>query len=111
MNTQAHIDAREPYKTSYVWDGIEKRGFPVSEHVKILDLDELTPEERLVVAEGNSLEIEKIVTLKGDEFLNVMSQNMELFLNLMFSLYQHESDKKKLEILNVIRSTYPGYKD
>ena len=34
-----------------------------------------------------------------------MSQNLVLFLQMISSLYEHESDEKKREILNVISST------
>ena len=84
---------------------MEKRGFPVSEHVKLIDLEDLTSAERLVLAGDDVIAIEKIVAAKGNEFLDVMAQNMVLFLKLMFSLYEHESDEKKREILNVIRSS------
>jgi hypothetical protein len=105
MHIPEHLDPQSPYKSSYVWDGIEKRGFPVSEQVKLVDLEDLTHEERLVLAGDDVIAIEKIVAAKGNEFLEVMAQNMILFLRLMFSLYAHETDEKKLEILNVIRSS------
>jgi hypothetical protein len=105
MHIPEHLDPQSPYKSSYVWDGIEKRGFPVSEQVKLVDLEDLTHEERLVLAGDDVIAIEKIVAAKGNEFLDVMAQNMILFLKLMFSLYEHETDEKKREILNVIRSS------
>lgn len=111
MHMHDNIDPREPYKSSYVWDAMEKRGFPVSEHIKLIDLDDLTHEERLTLAGDDVVEIEKIIALKGDEFLDVMAQNMVMFLKLMFSLYEYESDEKKREILNVIRSSFPGEDD
>jgi hypothetical protein len=70
-----------------------------------VDLEDLTHEERLVLAGDDVIAIEKIVAAKGNEFLDVMAQNMILFLKLMFSLYEHETDEKKREILNVIRSS------
>jgi len=111
MDIEQHVNAREPYKSSYVWDALEKRGFPVSEHIKLIDLDELTNEERLVLAGDNVAEIEKIIAVKGNEFLDVMAQNMFLFLKLMVSLYNHETDEKKREILDVIRSSFDGIED
>jgi hypothetical protein len=105
MHIPEHLDPQAPYKSSYIWDGMEKRGFPVSEHVKLIDLEDLTSAERLVLAGDDVIAIEKIVAAKGNEFLDVMAQNMVLFLKLMFSLYEHESDEKKREILNVIRSS------
>ena len=91
MHIPEHLDPQAPYKSSYVWDGIEKRGFPVSEQVKLVDLEDLTHEERLVLAGDDVVAIEKIVATKGNEFLDVMAQNMILFLRLMFSLYEHET--------------------
>jgi hypothetical protein len=108
MHIPEHINPQDPYKSSYIWDGMEKRGFPVSEHVKLIDLEDLTNEERLVLAGDDVIAIEKIIAAKGNEFLDVMAQNMVLFLKLMFSLYEYESDEKKREILNVIRSSFPG---
>ena len=105
MHLPEFINPEEPYKSSYIWDGIEKRGFPVSEQVKLVDLEDLTNAERLVLAGGDVVAIEKIVAEKGNEFLDVMSQNLVLFLRMMTSLYQYESDEKKQEILNVIRSS------
>jgi len=105
MHLPKHLDPQAPYKSSYVWDGIEKRGFPVSEQVKLVDLEDLTHEERLVLAGDDVIAIENIVLEKGNEFLDVMAQNMILFLRLMFSLYEHETEEKKREILNVIRSS------
>ncbi len=105
MHLPEFINPEEPYKSSYIWDGIEKRGFPVSEQVKLVDLEDLTNTERLVLAGGDVVAIEKIVAEKGNEFLDVMSQNLVLFLRMMTSLYQYESDEKKQEILNVIRSS------
>lgn len=111
MHIPEHLDPTEPYKSSYIWDGLEKRGFPVSEHIKLVDLEDLTLEERLVLAGDDTMAIEKIIAVKGHEFLDVMSQNMVMFLKMMFSLYQYESDEKKREILNVIRSSFEGEDD
>ena len=105
MHLPKHINPEDPYKSSYIWDGIEKRGFPVSEQVKLLDLEDLTNEERLVLAGDDVTAIEKIVAENGSDFLYVMSQNLVLFLQMISSLYEHESDEKKREILNVISST------
>lgn len=100
-------DPTEPYRAMYIWDSMEKRGFPISEHIKTVDLDDLSREERLVIAAGVDVNaIELIISEHGTELLEAMAQNLALFISMLFKIYVNESDEKKQEIISIIRSAW-----
>ena len=65
MNNSEHEEGR-PIGSLYIWDDLEKRGFPVTEDVMVLPIDALTWEERQVLAAGDSEAISEMVKREGN---------------------------------------------
>lgn len=95
-------DMPNPYKDLYIWDTLEKRGFPLSEHIKCLHLDKETG-RREFIATASRDEIDTMIAIEGDELTDVMLEVLKTFTGLLFKIYQDQSDEKRQEIIGFIR--------
>lgn len=95
-------DMPNPYEDLYIWDSLEKRGFPLSEHIRCIHLDR-EPGRRAFVAGATPEEIEAMIMEDGHELTEVMLEVLKTFTHLLFKVYQDQSAEKRLEILEFIR--------
>lgn len=95
-------DMPNPYKDLYVWDSLEKRGFPLSEHVSCIHLDQGNG-RRAFVATASADEIDALMAAEGSELTEVMLEVLKTFTGLLLKVYQDQSPDKRQEILEFIR--------
>ena len=95
-------DMPNPYQDLYIWDTLEKRGFPLSEHIKCLHLDKENG-RREFIATATRDEIDTMIAIEGDELTDVMLEVLKTFTGLLFKIYQDQSDEKRQEIIGFIR--------
>lgn len=93
----------ETFGALYIWDEMEKRGFPVTKDVIILDIDELSWEQKQILSAGNELEISELAKKEGQELLSFIMMGANVFAKLMQVIYQNEPPEKRKEISNLIR--------
>lgn len=98
-------DFQEAFGALYVWDNMEKRGFPITDDVMILDIDELSWEQKQIIASGNELEISELAKKEGQELGSFIMMGATVFVKLVHAIYENETDEKKKEISNLIRTT------
>ena len=89
----------------FIWDNVEKRGFPLTKDVKILDIEELSWEEKQILGSGNELEISALAEKYGEELSSFIMMGATVFVKLMQAVYESESIEKKKEIAALIRNT------
>jgi|APGre2960657373_1045057.scaffolds.fasta_scaffold36423_3 hypothetical protein len=95
-------DMPNPYQDLYVWDSLEKRGFPLSEHIKCIHLDREAG-RREFIATATREEIDTMIAIEGDELTDVILEVLKTFTGLLFKVYQDQSDEKRQEIIEFIR--------
>lgn len=95
-------DMPNPYNDLYIWDSLEKRGFPLSDHIRCIHLDR-EPGRRAFIAGAAPEEIEALVLDEGNELTEVMLEVLRTFTTLLFRVYQDQSADKRKEILDFIR--------
>jgi hypothetical protein len=98
-------DVDQALNSLYVWDGIEKRGFPVTPDVMIVDIDGLTWEQKQVIAAGNELEVAELMKEEGQELGSFIMMGATVFTKLMHVIYENETPEKREEINNLIKNT------
>lgn len=91
-----------PYEDLYIWDSLEKKGFPLSEHIKCVHLNH--PGRRELIAAGTIDEIEALLTKDGQLLNDCMLEILKTFVGIMFKVYADQPDEKRHEILQYIRS-------
>lgn len=89
-----------PYQNLYIWDSMEKRGFPMSEHIKCIHM---SPEKRALIASGNTDEIDAFIQEFGINLEDLMMEVLKTFTALLISIYADQTDEKRQEILSLIR--------
>ena len=94
MNNSEHEEGR-PIGSLYIWDDLEKRGFPVTEDVMVLPIDALTWEERQVLAAGDSEAISEMVKREGNTLEEFVMMGATVFMKLMHALYEDSTPEKK----------------
>lgn len=95
-------DMPNPYKDLYVWDSLEKRGFPLSEHIKCIHLDKETGRREFIATAAKD-EIDTMIAIEGEELTEIMIEVLKTFTGLLFKIYQDQPDDKRQEILGFIR--------
>ena len=89
----------------YLWDGLEKKGFPVTDDVMIVDIDGLTWDQKQIIAMGNEMEIDELVKEEGMQLNSFVMMGATVFVKLMSAVYQNESEEKRREIGALIKDT------
>jgi hypothetical protein len=95
----------------YIWDGLEKRGFPVTDDVQLIDIDGLTWEQKKIIVGGNELEIDELVKAEGGKLSDFVMMGATVFTSLMQAVFENESEEKRLEISNLVKNTLRGLID
>lgn len=88
----------------YIWDDIEKKGFPLTESVRAIDMNNLDDEERLVIAGGDAAKISQLIEDKGGSLGALLEMSTRMFKKLIRGIYEYESPEKKKEIQDLVRS-------
>lgn len=94
-------DMPNPYEDLYIWDSLEKKGFPLSSHIRCVHLDH--PGRRETIAMGTVDEIEDLIDESGQLLSDCMLEVLRSFVSIMFKVYADQPDEKRLEILQYIR--------
>lgn len=95
-------DMPNPYEDLYIWDSLEKRGFPLSEHITCIHLDRGSG-RRQFIATADADKIEALMAAEGQELTEAMLEVLKTFTHLLFKVYQDQSPEKRQEILEFIR--------
>jgi hypothetical protein len=98
-------EIEEALGSLYVWDGIEKRGFPVTSDVLIVDIDGLDWDQKQIIAAGNELELSQLMKEEGQELGSFIMMGATVFTKLMHAIYDHETPEKRAEIGALIKDT------
>jgi hypothetical protein len=95
-------DMPNPYEDLYIWDSLEKKGFPLSPQIRCVHLDH--PGRREIIAAGTVDEIEDLIDESGQLLNDCMLEVLKSFVSIMFKVYADQPDEKRHEILQYIRS-------
>jgi hypothetical protein len=95
-------DMPNPYEDLYIWDSLEKRGFPLSEHITCIHLDKGLG-RRQFIATASADQVDAMMAAEGEELPQVMLEVLKTFTHLLFKVYQDQSQEKRQEILEFIR--------
>ena len=101
MSAQEFTDTSE---SLFIWDDVEQKGFPLTDSVFCVHLEKLSHEERLIIAGSNPLEISELIHREGVELSSLLEMSMRVFRGLLRELYSSESDEKKKEIAELVRT-------
>jgi hypothetical protein len=101
----------EAFGALYIWDGLEKRGFPVTDDVQLIDIDGLTWEQKKIIVGGNALEIDELVKAEGGKLSDFVMMGATVFTKLMQAVFENESEEKRQEISNLVKNTLRGLID
>lgn len=94
----------EALESLYIWDDVEKKGFPLTESVRALDMNNLDESERLIIAGGDSEKIQQIIEDKGGSLGTLLEMSTIMFKKIIRAVYESESEEKKQDIQRVVRS-------
>jgi hypothetical protein len=100
MGIQEFTDATE---SLFIWDDVEKKGFPLTDSVSCVDLSKLSHEDRLIIAGSNALEISDLIAREGGLLSGLLEMSVRVFRGLMQEIYNNETDEKKNEIQELVR--------
>jgi hypothetical protein len=100
MGIQEFTDATE---SLFIWDDVEKKGFPLTDSVSCVDLSKLSHEDRLIIAGSNALEISDLIAREGGLLSGLLEMSVRVFRGLMQEIYMNETDEKKNEIQELVR--------
>ena len=100
MGIQEFTDATE---SLFIWDDVEKKGFPLTDSVSCVDLSKLSQEDRLVIAGSNALEISELIAREGGPLSGLLEMSVRVFRGLVQEIYMNETDAKKKEIEELVR--------
>lgn len=100
MSTHEFTDATE---SLFIWDDVEKKGFPLTSSVFCVDLSKLSHDERLIIAGSNALEISELVDREGGPLSGLLEMSVRVFRGLVQEIYANETDEKKKEIQELVR--------
>ena len=95
---------RAAFQHFYIWDSLEKQGFPISEDIYTVDMSHLTNEQRLIVASGDAQAIDELMKSEGVTLIERMAADALTFVTIIFKLYESESLEKRTHILELINS-------
>lgn len=95
-------DMPNPYKDLYIWDSLEKRGFPISEHIRCIHMDS-EPGRRAFIAGASAAELDELMQQDGVEMTEIMLEVLKTFTALLFRIYADQPEEKRQEILQLIR--------
>jgi hypothetical protein len=100
MGIQEFSDATE---SLFIWDDVEKKGFPLTDSVSCVDLSKLSHEDRLIIAGSNALEISELVAREGGLLSGLLEMSVRVFRGLLQEIYNNETEEKKKEIQELVR--------
>jgi hypothetical protein len=100
MGIQEFTDATE---SLFIWDDVEKKGFPLTDSVSCVDLSKLSHEDRLIIAGSNALEISDLIAREGGLLSGLLEMSVRVFRGLMQEIYNNETEEKKNEIQELVR--------
>jgi hypothetical protein len=94
-------DMPNPYEDLYIWDSLEKRGFPIGSAVQCIHLN--APGVREVIVNGDPEAIQTLMNSEGRELSETMVEVLKTFVGIMFKVYADQPDEKRMEILEYIK--------
>lgn len=97
--------AKELASHLYLWDSVEKRGTPITQDIHVLDIDELSQEERLIISGGIPEEIQKLVEERGSTLESQLTLSIRIFAKLVNAVYEKAHPAQQQQILELIRET------
>jgi hypothetical protein len=100
MGIQEFSDATE---SLFIWDDVEKKGFPLTDSVSCVDLSKLSHEDRLIIAGSNALEISELIAREGGLLSGLLEMSVRVFRGLLQEIYNNETEEKKNEIQELVR--------
>jgi hypothetical protein len=100
MGIQEFSDATE---SLFIWDDVEKKGFPLTDSVSCVDLSKLSHEDRLIIAGSNALEISELIARVGGLLSGLLEMSVRVFRGLLQEIYNNETEEKKKEIQELVR--------
>ena len=89
MNQFTEFQERE-FEVLYVWDDILKKGFPITNDIKVLDLAKLTHDDRQVLAIGNDEEVSNLVAARGSTLAYQLKLSTKILGIVLQEIY-HDS--------------------
>ena len=95
MNQFIEFQERE-FEVLYVWDDILKKGFPITNDIKVLDLAKLTHDDRQVLAIGNDEEVSNLVAARGSTLAFQLKLSTEILGIVLQEIYHDLRSPKKL---------------
>ena len=87
----------------YIWDDVEKRGFPLTDSIYCIDLSELSHEQRLIIAGTNADEASTLIKSEGGSLIGLLEMSVRVFRHLIQGIYSDESTDKKKEIQEAVQ--------
>lgn len=93
-----------PFKTLYIWDNLEKKGFPMSPDILCCDME--APGARDVVVRGNPEEIETFLHESGMPLTELLADMTMSFMALLIKLFEDEGPERKQQVLDTMRAMW-----
>lgn len=87
----------------YIWDSLEGRGNALTDHIIVIELEELSHEERLVISGGDPMEIQKIATARGCTLNSQLIGNAQVFIALINEVFANSGSEEKARMLQFVR--------
>ena len=87
----------------FIWDDVEKKGFPLTGSIYCIDLSELSHEQRLIIAGTNADEASTLIKTEGGSLMSLLEMSVRVFRHLIQGIYSVESTEKKQEIQEAVQ--------
>lgn len=105
MVFETDISQQNEYESLFIWDCIEKRGTPVTNDIRVIDMSRLSHEQRLIISSGDPDAIQELVEEVGDTLSNQMKLAAAVFIRVINNVYASEPLDKQKQIIEKIRET------
>ena len=111
MDFQLAFDPEYFANNMYIWDALERRGTPITRDIHMVDMSELSQDERLAITSGDPERIQQIVDLHGSTLEWQLTVSLTVFQKLVHVLVEHASEDQRARIFSIVREELRNMKD
>ena len=102
MNQLIESQERE-FEVLYIWDDVLKKGFPVTNDIKVLDITKLAHDDRQVLAMGNEEDISNLVAARGSTLAYQLKLSTKILGIVLQEIYHDSTPEIQKQISEKVK--------
>lgn len=102
MNQLIESQERE-FEVLYIWDDILKKGFPVTNDIKVLDIAKLTHDDRQVLAMGDEEKVSNLVDAHGSTLAYQLKLSTKILGIVLQEIYHDSTPEIQEQISDKVK--------